>query len=331
MIQSRQGRRSKGRRGACGPRVTRRTAEQINAIKGAIYAFAEAGRPVTVRQTFYGLEVAGIIEKTEAEYGTIKRLSSLMRRHGELPYEWFSDATRWMRKPQTWTGMRLMLEETARTYRRALWDDQRSYVEIWCEKEALAGVIDEVTTPWDVPLMVTRGYPSLTFLHSAAQTIAAKTKPVFLYYFGDYDPSGLDIARSVRDGIREMINGNGQGPIASIMDIYDMFMNGADDDDNDEDEWAPFHFTRVAVTAEQIAEMDLPTRPTKTTDTRSKGFEGESVELDAIPPATLRAMVTALIEEHIDPAALAETKRVEGLERDSLAAFAAGYEPGEAG
>ncbi len=48
---------------------------------------------------------------------------------------------------------------------------------------------------------------------------------------------------------------------------------------------AEIYFERIAVTAEQINDWDLPSRPTKTSDTRSvKWRGGDSVELDAIHP-----------------------------------------------
>ena len=77
------------------------------------------------------------------------------------------------------------------------------YVEVWLEKDALSGVVFPITGELDVPLMVTRGYPSISFLHGAAETIARQGKPSYLYYFGDHDPSGVDITRSVADGIQE--------------------------------------------------------------------------------------------------------------------------------
>jgi hypothetical protein len=51
--------------------------------------------------------------------------------------------------------------------------------------------------------MVTRGYPSLSNLHSAAEALEAEDRPAFLYYFGDHDPSGLDTTRTVEKGLRE--------------------------------------------------------------------------------------------------------------------------------
>jgi hypothetical protein len=68
-------------------------------------------------------------------------------------------------------------------------------------------VLLEETNQWDVPLMVTRGYSSVSFLHSAAEAIEEKGKPAYLYYFGDHDPSGRDITRATEDGLREFAPG----------------------------------------------------------------------------------------------------------------------------
>jgi hypothetical protein len=78
----------------------------------------------------------------------------------------------------------------------------------------------------------------------------------------------------------------------------------------------------VAVRPEQITAWKLPTRPTKKTDTRSKGFEGESVEVDAIPPARLRQLVRACIERHVDQDQLAVTRVAEHSEREILTRLA---------
>jgi hypothetical protein len=70
------------------------------------------------------------------------------------------------------------------------------------------------------------------------------------------------------------------------------------------------------VRPEQIVEWDLPTRPTKKTDSRSKSFEGESVEVDAIEPARLRQIVRECVERHVDCRALAVLKAAEWSERE---------------
>ena len=54
-------------------------------------------------------------------------------------------------------------------------------------KDALSGVILPVTSKYDVPLMVARGYASLSFLSEAAQYMEAEKRPVFIYHLGDFD------------------------------------------------------------------------------------------------------------------------------------------------
>jgi hypothetical protein len=65
----------------------------------------------------------------------------------------------------------------------------------------------------------------------------------------------------------------------------------------------------------------LPTRPTKASDTRAKKFVGESVEVDAIPPAQLRSMVEGAIRSHVDEERYDRFLTVENAERESLEQF----------
>jgi hypothetical protein len=275
-------------------RATRRTSAEVGEVRAALYRVLASEHPATVRQVFYRLVSDGVIAKTEGEYKqTVVRLLAAMRREGVIPFQWIADNTRWMRKSQSFDSVEHALYRTAQTYRRTVWADQAAYVEVWLEKDALAGVLLEATDPWDVPLMVTRGYPSLTFLHSAAEQIAAVGKPCFLYYFGDYDPSGIDIPRKVETDLRAL------APDADL------------------------RFERVAVNEAQIAEWNLPTRPTKRTDARAKRFTGDSVEVDAVPPEQLRSLVSDAILQHVDAHALQLLRAAEESERKLLYAMAA--------
>lgn len=74
---------------------------------------------------------------------------------------------------------------------------------------------------------------------------------------------------------------------------------------------------------EQVEQWDLPTRPTKMTDTRAKKFVGTSVELDAIPAAKLRELVRTCIERHVDQAQLKLLRIAEESERELLTKWAA--------
>jgi hypothetical protein len=272
------------------PTKSRRTKAAVQAIRDAVYEIVARYQPMTVRQVFYQLVTRGVIAKTEAEYKTtVCRLLVQMRRDGQLPFHWIADNTRWMRKPDTYGSMEAMLRNCQQTYRRALWDSQNAYVEVWLEKEALAGVLVDITAKWDVPLMVTRGYPSVSYLYSAGQAIADESRPVYLYYFGDRDPSGVDIDRFVEHELRSY---------APDCDLT---------------------FQRGAVLEQQIEEYGLQTRPTKKSDSRSKSFEGESVEVDAIAPDQLRAICEQCITQHIDGERLQRTLDVEQAECETLA------------
>ena len=95
------------------------------------------------------------------------------------------------RKPTAFTGVADALEYWAAAYRRDLWAASPVYVEVWCEKDALSGVLYEETKVYDVPLMVARGFSSLTFLHSAAGGNQRQRQArAHIYHFGDLDPSG---------------------------------------------------------------------------------------------------------------------------------------------
>src|SRR4029077_1223366 len=142
-------------------------------------------QPATVRQIFYFVSVRGIVAKDEGGYSRVQIDLVDMRRSGQLPYGWIVDHTRWQRRPVTFDSIDEALANTAAAYRKALWRDADSYVEIWLEKDALSGVIDPVTRKFDVPLMVTKGYPSITFLFNAGDYMEAVEKPCFIYHFGD--------------------------------------------------------------------------------------------------------------------------------------------------
>jgi hypothetical protein len=216
-----------------------------------------------------------------------------MRKAGELPYSWLTDNTRWMRKPQTYDSVQDALNDVAELYRKSLWRDADAYVEIWLEKDALSGVIYPVTDEYDVPLMVARGYASLTFLHEASQTIDAQNKPVYIYHLGDYDPSGVNAGEKIEQTLRELAPG------------------------------ADIHFKRIAVTRTQISRWRLPSRPTKTTDTRAAKFGSDvSVELDAIEPPRLRQLVRDFLEHHLPHHQLEVLQAAEESEREILTAFA---------
>ena len=268
----------------------RRTAAEIARIEEAMYQILEEVHPRTGRNVFYMLSGMGLVQKTENEYNnTVIRLLTRLRKQRRLPFRWLADATRWIRKPHTYTGVSHALQTFADAYRRDVWADQDVHVEIWTEKDAIASIMYDETSAWDVPLLAGRGYASHSFLYTTAEYMREIGKPAYIYYFGDYDPRGLDISRFVEEHIREYAEG------INIM------------------------FERVALTREQIDRWNLPTRPTKREKSGfGKSFDRDSVDIDTMDPRDLRALVRACIEQHVGPHDLESLRTAEQEERNFL-------------
>jgi hypothetical protein len=262
-----------------------------------LWTIVESMRPMTVRQVFYQATVRHIVEKTEQGYDKVQVALANMRRARTMPYDWIVDFTRWQRKPRTYRDVAHALEETSRFYRKDLWADADSYLEIWLEKDALSGVLMPVTSKYDVPLMVARGYASLSFLSEAAEYMASEDRQVYVYHLGDFDPSGVNAGQKIEQTLRELAPG------------------------------AEIYFERIAVTQEQIAGWDLPTRPTKQSDSRAKRFGAVSVELDEIEPNMLRDLVELTIESHLPEHEYRVLMAAEESERKAIAAFVRGGAP----
>jgi hypothetical protein len=266
----------------------RATKAEVEERRQALLDIIAVMKPMTVRQAFYQATVRDLVEKTEAGYAKVQTDLVIMRKTGALPYGWLADNTRWQRKPSTYNSVQQALEETARLYRKALWADANAYVEVWLEKDALSGVVYPVTDLYDVPLMVARGYASLSFLHSAAEYIGDLDVPTVIYHLGDFDPSGVNAGEKIEQTLREM------APHADIT------------------------FERLAVTMQQIEAWGLPTRPTKISDSRAKGFGDISVELDAVEPSLLRLLVDGALQRHLPPHELDLLREAEADERRLL-------------
>ena len=184
-----------------------------------------------------------------------------------------------------------LIERIPYDYSLDLLADHEWSIQVWLEKEALAGVIWPMCQEWDVPLYCARGYASLSFLHEAAKDLERKNRGARIFHFGDYDPSGQDAILTVQ---RDLIR---LAPETAKLGL---------------------EFVIVAVTPEQIAELALPTRPTKKSDTRAWGFGEESVELDAIEPNVLRQMVTDAFKSQFPEAAREENERRQEAARKKI-------------
>jgi hypothetical protein len=271
------------------------------AIRDAVHELTAAYDRMTVRQAYYKMETAAIVEKTNRGYRQVQRQLLKMRRDNLLSWDFITDGTRWQRKPDTYADATGYLDQMVRSYRRDLWQRHDVRVEIWLEKDALADVIFDVTHRWDVSLMVSRGQSSATYLHRAAMTAQeayrAAGVATYIYTLYDFDAGGERAAGTIARELPEF-----------VPDV-------------------PIYVERLAVTEDQIEKWGLPTRPPKKKDPDAKKWgDKPAVELDAIDPGTLVELAESAIVGHVDPHAWGVEQKVEQEERDGLLALAEGWE-----
>ncbi len=278
---------------------------ELERLDAALVEIVASHSPITVRGAFYQAVARGLVPKDETKgYRLVQRRLLKLRESGEIPYGWITDGSRTVYGHVRYRNAEEFARNVKTRYRQDYWADADEYVEIWIEKEALAGVLKPVViNEFGLDLYVTRGFASVTYLQEAAEDIEGEGRPVYVYLLTDFDPYGRNIAEKVE---QELV-------IRSCAEVY---------------------VERVAVTPEQIEELNLPTRPTKRSNrrgpTRYEITHGaQSVELDAMPPDELRRLVTECIERHMDPWRLQQMRMVEREEREGLARLLAGG--GEAG
>ena len=168
-------------------------------------------------------------------------------------------------------------------YRKNRWENQPIYPEVFIEKKALQGVFEDPCSRWDIALNPCKGYPSLTFLNEAKNRFEEAKRmgkiPMILY-FGDYDCSGEDIPRSIKENIYKM---------------------GVD-----------VEVKRIALMEHQVVAWKLPPAPTKLTDTRGASWNGlGQVELDAVEPKKIVKLLNEAIAEVFDEDLYTELKEIE--------------------
>lgn len=274
------------------PKKARKPRASSLPLREAILTVAARYERLTVRQLFYQLVAAGF-PKTDTFYKRVSDAATQLRLDGSLPYRKIADGHRTRRPVYQHGGLGAALEAAQEFYRRNYWLDQPRAVEVWCEKDALTGVIQPVCEEWGVTYVATKGFPSLTLRYESAMALRATGKPTRIYYFGDHDASGRAISANLESELRQ---------------------HGAD-----------VRVTRMALEPAQIADYALPTRPGKQTDSRHAKFAARygdaSMELDALPPSVLTAIVSDAIEQEVDMDQWAAAARVERLERATLASI----------
>lgn len=235
---------------------------------------------LTIRALHYRLVAAGMTN-TIQHYKRVQQAMTEARWNQLIGFSAFMDHDRRV-EGQTDAEVTILEDSITRgkqqikawmnNYSKNRWENQEVYPEVFIEKKALQGVFVEPCEAMDIALCPCKGYPSLTYLYDASvrfQEAEAKGKHCIILYFGDYDPSGEDIPRSIAEN------------------LYNM---GAD-----------VEVKRILLMEEQVIKWNLPPAPTKVTDSRSAAWTGlGQVELDAVEPNKLKVLIAEAIDEIFD-------------------------------
>lgn len=269
-------------------------------------------KPVTLRGLMYRLVSAGWLPSTDAtHYTRTGRLMTRLREEGLVPYHWIVDGVRSTIKPSSWAGIGDFADTVRDAYRMDFWSQLPAYVHIICEKDAVAGTLSPVTRKYDVALSPIRGYCSLSFAYEIGSVWNETEKPIYCYYLGDYDPSGFDLERDIREKLERHTADSHpewviQGPDDPMPDVS-----------HDSVVW-----TRLGVNQADFDDWDLLPLKIKKDDKRASKFRDEHgdkcAELDAIPSSELRRRVRDAIESHIPQDEWVKLQEIEQIERDNF-------------
>lgn len=253
---------------------------------------------VTLRQLFYRLVADQTLRNTRSEYGQLSAKTAQARRDGWFPalMDRTRDIERWY---PLFTSTDEALGWVKSRYRRDRTEGQEYSIYLAVEKAGIVNQLDEwFGRKYGIPILPLGGYSSQTFVDEVVEDVYgghyanidgnASPRPAVLIYAGDFDPSGEDIDRDFQE------------------------RTGC---------WDEYH--RVALLPDQVIEYDLPPAMGKSTDSRASQFIAKhgqlvQVELDAIPPDTLRDLYWQVISQYWDMGQWQSVVDQEEMERDSL-------------
>lgn len=253
-------------------------------VRASLEAFAQYDTAITLRQLYYRLVSRLLIPNTINSYKRLSRIMVRAREEGDVPINCLEDRTRRILgrgdtgfySAENYLKNRISsLQDSWKGFTMPMWDDQSNYILISLEKDALSRLVSRVANMYSVRTFPTRGYPSFSYVQRMASYIRTRLegKRTFILYFGDFDPSGIDIERDLSDRLKKYKAGD-------------------------------FEIFRIALTSDQIKRYQLPPMPVKRSDARADGFLAEhgdrAVELDALDPNLLQRTVAESIELRIN-------------------------------
>jgi hypothetical protein len=299
--------------------MARGASKETEQIIASVQDLVSPNQPTTIRFVLYKLISTGILQSTE-QYPKLSRIINNARVQGELDDDAFVDNKRVLHKLGTWKDLTDYKETIRKAYSRDRWFTQNKQPILLVEKGTVGDVVRGVCSKLQVPLFVSSGYFSRSFLCKLADLIIECEKPVQIGYVGDGDPSGFDIERAARKG-------NGEDGTKRREGIFEILYGKT----GEWSVWDDLTWTRLAITDEDLSGFkDFQLVKVKDGDTRSYNFtvehalaaerEGEfyGAEVEALDQAILLARVREFVEEHTDSDAWGTTEKLETADKEAL-------------
>lgn len=300
----------------------------LRTITDIVINYQNQGLRLTLRQLYYQLVARDIIPNKEASYKKIGSLVSKARLGGLLDWDAIEDRVRQPKSPPEFHTLNALIDAALYSFRLPRLKGQKRYVELWVEKDALAGVLHPIAYRNHIVLMVNRGYSSTSAMRESAVRIRDKARELgveeaVVLYLGDLDPSGEDMVRDIEDRLNLFLHQGheidwGGHPFkgnkkAVIEDYPEACVRRGN---------VRLEVKKLALTMEQVEEYDPPPNPAKLTDSRATKYVEEygeySWEVDALPPETLRELIEDELELLIDQEAIQKVIDTENEQRALL-------------
>lgn len=285
----------------------------VSQIAEIVNQYSAMGHTLTLRQLHYQFVSRNWIVNHDTAYKKLGRILDDCRYGGVIDWDSIEDRGRVPKLPYWVTGIPDALNDTINNYRLNRQQGQDTHIEVWTEKDALSGIMFKSTAKFHVRLVINKGYTSSSSIYDAYERFApmiSEGQKVTVLYFGDHDPSGLDMIRDVRERLQNM------------------FANG------DRLSYLPdkneFEVIPIGLTMSQIKKYKCPSNPTKMTDLRAAGYVEKygktSWEVDALPPEALTEILEHSIISRMDVDLFNEMLAEEKADKKKLKTYIDSYE-----
>lgn len=280
----------------------RDTLDVIEQAQEIIEDYAAQDFTLTLRQLYYQFISRDFFPNTEKSYDRLGSIITNARLAGLISWQAIEDRGRGIRPWLIEENEQAVLEDIEYGFALDYWQRQGVYVEVWVEKEALAGVVERPCARRRVPFMPCKGYLSASEAWRAGRRFRRELRAgnrCVVIHLGDHDPSGLDMTRDNDERLA-------------------MFAEGAVD------------VRRIALNMDQVEAYNPPPNPAKVTDSRAPDYIARfgrvSWELDALEPRVIDRLISDEIETLVDPEIWQDTADEEHERRQELAKLHGNWE-----